>query len=438
MGVMTKKPTYEALGKKVKALENMALESQRTERALRASEERFRNVYNTAPLAFVVWDEKTCVRDWNKKAEEVFGWTKEEALGQSFLDLLIPKKDRRGIRNVVDRLFTGQLPSHSINDNLTKAGQIITCEWNNCPLHDDDGRIVGAISLALDITGRQQTEEALVKSEERYRAIVQDQEELICRFRPDGTLTFVNDAYCRYFAKQPAQLLGHKFMPLIPEKDQEAVKKHFKSFSRKNPVAEQEHRIVAPNGHVRWQRWINRAIFDAKGAIVEFQAVGRDVSKRKNAEVALREKEAQLKAKADNLAEVNTALRVLLKRRDKDKEELETKVLANVKDLILPYIERLKKTPLNDHQRSCVDILASNLTDIVSPFSRMLSSTYFGLTPTEIRIARLIKDDRTTKEIAAFMGLSKKTVETHRDHIRRKIGIKRRKVNLRTYLKTLQ
>jgi PAS domain S-box-containing protein len=278
----------------------------------------------------------------------------------------------------------------------------------------------------------------LVKSEARYRAVVQDQTELICRFRPDETLTFVNDAYCRYFGKKPEELLGHKFLPLIPEENHKQVQKHFTSFSLENPVAEQEHRVIATNGDIRWQKWINRAIFDSNGAIEEFQSVGRDVTERKKAEEALKEKEAQLKAKADSLEEVNTALRVLLKRRDNDKEELEAKVLSNVKDLILPYIERLKKSPLKDDQKSCVDILESNLTDIVSPFSYRLSSKYLGLTPTEIRVANLIKEDKTTKEIAEFMRLSKKTVETHRDHIRRKLGIKHKKVNLRTYLSTLQ
>jgi len=435
---MARKPTYEKLEQKVKELENMAIEGKRAEKALRESRELFRNVYNTAPLAFVVWDAETGVTDWNKRAEEVFGWSKKEALGHSFIDFLIPKKDRPEIKDVVDRLVKGQLPSHSINDNLTKDGQIITCEWNNSSLYDDGGNIVGAISLALDITRRQQTKEALVKSEVRYRAVVQDQTELICRFTPDGTLTFVNDAYCRYFGKKPEELLGHKLVPLIPEEDHKQVEKHFTSFSRENPVAEQEHRVIAPKGDVRWQRWTNRAIFDANGAIVEFQSVGRDVSERKKAEEALKEKEAQLEAKADNLEEVNTALRVLLKRRDNDKEELEAKVLSNVKDLILPYIERLKKTPLNDHQKSCVDILESNLTDLVSPFSRRLSSKYLGLTPTQIRVANLIKDDKTTKEIAEFMNLSEKTVQTHRDRIRKKIGIKHKKVNLRTYLSTLQ
>jgi DNA-binding CsgD family transcriptional regulator len=127
-----------------------------------------------------------------------------------------------------------------------------------------------------------------------------------------------------------------------------------------------------------------------------------------------------------------------LKQRQGDKAELEEKVLSNVKHLVLPYVERLKKTSLGNNQMSFVDILASNLKEIVSPFSRKLSSKYLHLTPTEIRVANLIKDDKTTKEIAEVMNLSEKTVETHRAHIRKKIGIKHKKVTLRTYLSSLQ
>ena len=121
-------------------------ERKRAEEALRKSEERFRNVYSTAPLTFVVWDIDTRITDWNKKSEEVFGWLKEEVVGRTFFDLIIPEKDRPHVKEVVNSLINGGLPSYSINDNLTKDGQIITCEWSNSLLHDDDGNIMGAIS----------------------------------------------------------------------------------------------------------------------------------------------------------------------------------------------------------------------------------------------------------------------------------------------------
>jgi PAS domain S-box-containing protein len=125
------------------------------------------------------------------------------------------------------------------------------------------------------------------EAEQRYRAVVEDQTELICRWLPDGTLTFVNGAYCRYFQKSPEELLGKSFMPLIPEEDQAKVEQAIAQLSPDNPVVTYSHRVYAPDGSTRWMEWTDRALYDAKGNLVELQSVGRDITKQNYAEEEL-------------------------------------------------------------------------------------------------------------------------------------------------------
>jgi PAS domain S-box-containing protein len=162
-----------------------------------------------------------------------------------------------------------------------------------------------------------------------------------------------------------------------------------------------------------------------------------DITERKRTEKLLEEKERELRTKAGNLEEVNTALKVLLKGREEDKNLIEEKVFANVKELVLPYIKKLKQTPLDRSQSACIDLLESNLKEIVSPFAAKLTSKYLGLTPTEVKVANLVKEGKTTKEIAEFMNSAGKTIEFHRDNVRKKLGLRNKKVNLRTYLLAL-
>ena len=153
---------------------------------------------------------------------------------------------------------------------------------------------------------------------------------------------------------------------------------------------------------------------------------------------ALRKREAELKARTKELEEVNSALRVLLKRREQDKAALEESVLVNVKKTVEPYLERLKKSRLNDKQQDNLNILESNIKEIISPFVKELSSSYLDLTPTEIQVAGLVKQGKTTKEIATTLNLSENTVMSHRYKIRGKLGLIKKKSNLRSFLHSLK
>jgi PAS domain S-box-containing protein len=137
-----------------------------------------------------------------------------------------------------------------------------------------------------DITDHKRATQALKESEARYRAVVEDLPLLICRFLPDGTLSFVNEAYCRYFGRTREELVGRSFAPLIHERDREHVATQFNSLTHEKPVVTYEHRVIMPDGQVRWQRWTDRAVFDGE-RLVEYQSIGEDITERKSADEAL-------------------------------------------------------------------------------------------------------------------------------------------------------
>jgi chemotaxis protein methyltransferase CheR len=131
---------------------------------LRKSEKRYHTVYTIAPLAFVTWDLDCRVTDWNDQAEALFGWSREEVLGRSFFDFLIPDSERPKVEEVVKQLLAGELPSYGVNKNMTKSGEKVLCEWNNAMLYDAEGNVAEVISLALDITEKKSIEDALRKT----------------------------------------------------------------------------------------------------------------------------------------------------------------------------------------------------------------------------------------------------------------------------------
>ncbi len=177
-----------------------------------------------------------------------------------------------------------------------------------------------------------------------------------------------------------------------------------------------------------------RAIRMSGDGPIRVVASHEEITALKLSEEALRKSEEQLKHQKVELEESNIALKVLLKQREGDKAELEQKVITNVKEMVLPYLEKLKRVHLKPKDKTVVDIIDSHLNDIISPMMQKLANASIILTPQEIQVASLVKDGKASKEIAGILNVSETTVHFHRKNLRRKFGLSNSQTNLRSYL----
>jgi PAS domain S-box-containing protein len=278
-------------------------------------------------------------------------------------------------------------------------------------------------------------EDALQASEQIFRVMLNSTHDLALLAERNGTVLAANTRMAERFGKSPEEFKGLNIYSLMPSEAVGLRKSKAQEMLRtKLPLNYTEERM----GHFFDCNLF--PILNNDGSVKSFTVFVQDVTERFKCEEALRkagkelehqvnEKTFELQDKTTNLQEVNTALRVLLNKRDEDKKELEKKVLLNVREMIEPYLDKLKKTNLG--------IIESNLNDIISPFVCGMSINLLNFTPTELQVANLVKRGKTTKEIASILNLSAKTIEFHRDNIRKKLGIKNRKINLRTHLLSL-
>jgi len=261
---------------------------------LRESERRYKELADFLPQPVFEIDLDGKLIFANRSASEYFGYTEEDfRKGLNALDMFATE-DRKRLSEAIQKRLTDDSWESIELSARRKDGSIFPVLVTAAPI-DRAGEPIGLRGILFDTSERKRAEQALRQSEARYRAIVEDQTELISRFAPDGTLTFVNDAYCRYFGETEDQLIGHRFWHHVPTEDQEKFKQHLAKLNPQNLVATIEHRVYTSTGEMRWQQWTDRAIRDDRGNIVEFQAVGRDITERRKAEEALRESEKQMR-----------------------------------------------------------------------------------------------------------------------------------------------
>jgi DNA-binding CsgD family transcriptional regulator len=186
-----------------------------------------------------------------------------------------------------------------------------------------------------------------------------------------------------------------------------------------------------PNGqHWFYMRVIRIPDTDPVQVVVSHE----EITALKLTEQALRDSQEKLNDQKQGLEEANVALKVLLKQREEDKYDLEKRFLTNVKGLVLPYVEKLKSAPLKAKDKTLVEIIDTHLQDIITPLMQNLTNANILLTPQEMQVASLVKDGKTSKEIAEILIVSEATVNFHRKNLRTKFGLTNKQTNLRAFL----
>jgi PAS domain S-box-containing protein len=279
----------------------------KAERDIRGVLQQKADIIDSLPDPTLAIDLKGTVIAWNRAMEEMTGIQALDMVGRGNYEYAIPfygyrrpvladlvmKPDE--VLEKKYRVFSREGPALVAEASLPDLrGRSVVLWEKAAPLCTGKGEIIGAIESVRDITDRTRAEEALRESGEQLGKAVEDQTELVSWFRPDGTHIFINEAYCRYFGVAPGDVTGHHFMPHIPKEDRAVVRSHLRELTPAYPVATVEHRVIMPDGSIRWQQWSDRAIFDGSGLVVEYRSVGRDITDHKRTEEALRERLEEL------------------------------------------------------------------------------------------------------------------------------------------------
>jgi PAS domain S-box-containing protein len=278
----------------------------RAEEALRQSEQRLSLHFQQTPLAVIEWDVEGRVTKWNPGAMRVFGFTEEEALGRH-VSFIVPPHIREHVEHLRDALLAHTDGGRSTKENVTKNGRTILCEWYNTPLIDAGGQVIGAASLAEDITERKQTEKQLQESEARYRTLAESTTDIIYILDESGTLRYANQTAAAYIGISPASLVGKTQQDLFPPELAERHVEHIRNVIETGEAEEME-ALYRFGPHEAWLNVRTIPLRDEHGQITSLLGLCRDITERKRAEEALQNAHDELERRVEErTAELRTA-----------------------------------------------------------------------------------------------------------------------------------
>jgi PAS domain S-box-containing protein len=392
----------------------------------------------------LVFDPGKLISHMNCVAAQAFGFTQE--------DMSLPVEIRTAQFSVTNArgefLPVDDLPGFRSLRGETIRGEQLCVKvlgrepfwalFNSGPIRNASGKVIGSVVTFLDITKNKLLEDSLRESEERFRMIFDSAGDAIFILDQDLRFVSVNKIACERLGYREQELLGlgprdldaPEDAALIPERKEKIDQNgelifesvHLTKDGRRIPVEINARKMVLAGKHYHL-------------------SLARDISERKQLEEALQKSNEQLETRVEQrtreLQDMNMALRALLKIRDKDRQDLQDQVLENMRFLILPYVEQVRKVMAHPLAEKYLLALERNLEDMTSSFTRSLRSEYRNLTLREIKVADLVRGGMSSKDIAEMLNISVRTAEHYRKIIREKLGLSGKKANLRSYLTEL-
>lgn len=402
---------------------------------LHNTQEALNSLINAANETSLLIDTEGTILVANETLAQRLGKTVHDIIGASLYTYFSPDVAQYR-REQFDRVVRTGKPTRFEDE---RAGEFY--ETYCCPVFDKKDKVSKIAIFARNISRHKHTEEALTrhrddlerlvaeraaelsKSQQLYQTFIDSASDMV--FLKDDRLknVIVNDRLAGFFGKDKSEIRGKSDFELMAVEDAEKCRQTDMETLKKRSVTISEQTVG------------NRVFETRKFPVMlnkDQMGIGafiRDITHRKKMEHALQ-------SQFLSLQELNTTLKVLLHQRDEDRKEAEEKYVMNMKSLVLPYIEQLKKGQLDARQMSYVNILQHNLTQITMPFARSVQQ--LNLNPREIQVASLIKEGKTSKEIGHIMGLATSSVDACRNSIRFKLGLNNRKANLQSYLQSLE
>jgi len=260
----------------------------KAEAALRREKAFFENLFEACPDAIILSSREGRVIRANRSFFELFGYSEDDpVIGEDIFGIITKDPDSEEEARRLEEIFWngGEVNREVVRQR--KDGTNIQLDLTQVPFRLEDGSVVDYI-IYRDITSRKEAEQALRESEKRYSAIVESQVEMVCRYTPDGMISFVNDAFCLFFGFSLEKIISKNLSHIFGEKDSASFAPGGEQLPQDNPAFFFEHSFTLPSGKIRWLRWSKRGIFDENGELTEIQAVGRDVTEIKKTEEELR------------------------------------------------------------------------------------------------------------------------------------------------------